>query len=101
MSSSNRSRRNYGQLAPSSEEPASSEEPNFGTLNKDASKILWVSNTAWYTWSNQLGYPRPQGNIPMLLTLTPQKQDSLLRSYFSVYGNSVDHVNTEWKPNDL
>ncbi len=84
---------------PSSEEP-SSEESITESINKDASKILWISNTAWYTWSNQIGYPRPQGNIPMLLTLKPQKQESLLRAYFSVYGNSADHVNKEWKPND-
>ena len=81
----------------SSEEPASSEEP-ISQINIEASKILWVSNTAWHTWTNQLGYPRPQGNIPMLLALTPKKQDSLLRAYYHVYGDSADHANTEWAP---
>lgn len=66
--------------------------------NKDTNKILWTSNTAWHSWTNQLGYPRLQGNIPMLNTLTSEKQNSLLKAYFSVYGNSVDHVNQEWKP---
>jgi hypothetical protein len=85
----------------SSEEPTSSEEQiNPSLIDIEASKILWVSNTSWYTWTDKIGYPRPQGNIPMLLSLTPQKQDSLLRSYFSIYGNSVDHTNSEWKPND-
>ena len=102
MSSNNggqrsRLRRNYRHLESSSEEPTSSEEP-ISDINKDASKILWVSNTGWHTWTNQLGYPRPQGNIPMLLALTPQKQDSLLRAYFSVHGDAADYANTEWMP---
>jgi hypothetical protein len=85
----------------SSEEPTSSEEPSSleEQINKEASKILWKLNTSWYTWTNQLGYQRPQ-QLPMLIMLTPQKQESLMRAYFSVYGNSADHVNTEWKSND-
>jgi hypothetical protein len=83
---------------PASSEESSSEEPIMNTLPADASKILWVSNTAWHTWTEQLGYPRPQGNIPMLLKLTPQKQDSLLRAYFSVRGDSADYANNEWMP---
>lgn len=66
--------------------------------NENKNKILWTLNTDFYTWTNTLGYPRPQGNIPMILRLTPQKQNSLLNSYFSVYGNTVGHVNSEWKP---
>jgi hypothetical protein len=68
---------------PSSEEP-NSEEPKYF---KNYSKILWVSNTGWYTWTNNLGYPRPQGNLPMMLSLTPSKQQSLLKSYFDVLKN--------------
>jgi len=79
-----------------SSEESSSEEPLV--QNKDKYRILWKLNTAWYSWTNQLGYPRPQGNLPMLQTLTSQKQESLLRAYFSVNGNNVDSVNKEWMP---
>ncbi len=100
MLSINRLRRYNGhsEEPTSSEEPASSEESQTNILPIDVSKILWVSNTAWHTWTNQLGYPRSQGNIPMLLALTPQKQDSLLRAYFSVRGDASDFANTEWMP---
>ena len=91
-----RLRRDYAHLEQnSSEEPSSSEEP---IINRDQYKILWTLNTSWYTWTNQLDYPRPQGKIPMLLSLTPQKQDSLLRAYYHVYGDSADHANQEWQP---
>jgi len=81
---------------PSSSEPSSSEP--FHEINKDQYRILWKLNTQFYTWTNDLGYPRPQGNIPMLLALTPQKQDSLLRAYFSVHGDNVEYANQDWKP---
>jgi hypothetical protein len=64
----------------SSEEPTSSDEP---VINY---KIMWKLNTNWYSWTNQLGYPRPQGNIPMMLKLTGNKQQLLMRAYDNVHG---------------
>lgn len=66
---------------PSSQEP-SSEEPI--EINKDANKIIWISNTSWYTWTSDLGYPRPQGNLPMINSLKSYKQKSLVNAYFNV-----------------
>jgi len=97
-STKSRLRRYNGHLEATSSEEPSSEEPIINVFPAEASKILWKLNTSWCTWTDQLGYPRPQGNIPMLLTLTPHKQDSLLKAYFSVRGNAVDFANTEWMP---
>lgn len=83
----------------SSEKPTSSSE-RVHFYYKANNKILWALNPKWYTETNKLGYPRPQGNIPMMQTLTTKKQESLLQSYNSVYGNSVDHIGN-WKPFDL
>jgi hypothetical protein len=87
------------QMEPSSsEEPSSFDEPSSSdessnessNSNDLANKILWVSNTAWYSWTDELGYPRPQGNIPMLVSgLRPYKQKSLLNAYLDVHANSV------------
>lgn len=82
----------------SSEEPQSSDEiSTISTLPTLRYKILWKMNTQFSTWTEKLGYPRPQGNLPMLPFLTNQKQESLLRAYFSVYGDSADHAGKEWK----
>ena len=64
--------------------PAPTPVPLHDYPVNDASKILRAQNNSWGTLTNQLGYPRPQGNIPMNLALTPQKQNSLLNAYFNV-----------------
>ena len=83
---------------PSSNEPSSNEPPGPSYKNSMSHIILWTTSSGWYTWTKELGYPRPQGNLPMLQSLTPKKQQSLLNAYLSVNGNSVDHVNKEWMP---
>jgi len=66
------------------------EKPDYNN-----NKIFWAANSGWFTWSKDLGYPRPQ-NITMYQTLTAEKQASLNRAYLSVHGNSVDNVGKEW-----
>jgi hypothetical protein len=45
----------------------------------------FVSNYKnWNAITDQLTYPRPQGNVPMFLTLKNSKQKHLEHSYFSV-----------------
>jgi len=102
--------------ASSSEEPSSYEQPSSNEVldptillplkpviidniigKGDSNKILWINNSGWYTLTAQLGYPRPQGNLPMLNSLTPAKQNSLLHAYFSVRGDAADYANQEWK----
>ena len=83
----------------SSEEPvSSSDEPVTSTGIKH--KILWTTSSGWYTLTNIIGYPRPQGNIPMMNALVPRKQQSLLNADLSVHGDAADYANQEWMPYD-
>ena len=49
--------------------------------------IIFNSNTMWCDQTNNLGYPRPQGNLPMLNGLVPQKKKKLITAYYSVLNN--------------
>lgn len=51
------------------------------------SKIIWGMSTQWYTITEQLGYPRPQGNLSMMNFLSESKQNSLMNSYLNVLKN--------------
>lgn len=42
----------------------------------------------WNVIQSQLGYPRPQGNIPMIKRLRKCKQDSLIKAYNDVLKNN-------------
>lgn len=49
--------------------------------------IIWSYPTQWHTITNQLTYPRPQGNLPMFGVLVPSVQSNLIDSYYSVLSN--------------
>ncbi len=79
----------------SSEEPVSSEEPIYKEP-EIYSKILWTTNSGWYSLTKNAQYPRPQGNLPMMQFLVPQKQQSLLNAYMSVRGVDAFYNSSEW-----
>lgn len=50
----------------------------------DSAKIYWKSDPQWKTLTDDVGYPRPQGNIPMFGALVPQAQNNLMQRYMGV-----------------
>jgi hypothetical protein len=46
----------------------------------------FYTNPAWKIITDELGYPRPQGNLPMYLFLTDAKKRSLGMAYENVKG---------------
>jgi hypothetical protein len=51
----------------------------------ESSKITWNISPEWNAWTNILGYPRLQGNLPNLETgLIPSARNELLNDYAKV-----------------
>lgn len=49
-----------------------------------ANRIMWTNISQWKKEQQELGYPRPQGNVPMFLALREPKRRQLLHQYMSV-----------------
>lgn len=50
----------------------------------DTNKIHWGISTEWYTLTNDIGYPRLQGKIPMFNSLTDKTKSYMLKQYLNV-----------------
>ncbi len=55
--------------------------------NLDAATFIQPINVGWNRIQNEKGYPVPQGKMPMMQSLVPKKQHSLLLAYNEVMKN--------------